>query len=94
MGVLMDKSFFVDEVIDYWKKVEFLGQAGVPTEELQNKSNNKKARNGVKDKSGKNLLIKKVSLYHDITEEADISQFLAQDEQEYWAYPVIIYIIV
>lgn len=89
MNNSMDRLYFIDEIIDYWKNIEFLAQDEAVTEGAKNRADNKKAKKGVKDKSGKNLLIKKVSIYHDIMEESDIHQFLAQDQQEYWSYPVM-----
>ena len=63
MGVVMNKLISIDNIIEYWKNIEFLGQAEIPAEKPEDRVNNKKAKNQMKNKNGTKLLVKKICLF-------------------------------
>lgn len=89
MGVVMNKLISIDNIIEYWKNIEFLGQAEIPAEKPEDRVNNKKAKNQMKNKNGTKLLVKKICLFHEIKDGVNVENFLMQDGQEYSAYHVL-----
>ena len=85
----MNKLISIDNIIEYWKNIEFLGQAEIPAEKPEDRVNNKKAKNQMKNKNGTKLLVKKICLFHEIKDGVNVENFLMQDGQEYSAYHVL-----